>query len=60
MKQWYVHPDGQAVCNVVATRFMLTIADLLTEQSRVDVAVTGGADGIEIRRNYATIWTHCS
>ena len=45
-----VYPNPEVLAQAVAARTLLTIADLLAEpnRQRVDIAVTGGTDGIYV------------
>lgn len=45
-----VYPNPQILAQAVASRTLLTIIDMLAEpnRERVDIAVTGGTDGIEV------------
>ncbi|TCD54205.1 6-phosphogluconolactonase [Alloscardovia theropitheci] len=43
-----LYPDEKMLVNVVATRMLLRISDLLQLQDRVDIALTGGTDGIAV------------
>lgn len=45
-----VYPNPQVLVQAVAARTLLTITDLLAEpgRTRVDIAVTGGTDGIHV------------
>ena len=45
-----VYPDPETLAHAVAARTLLTISDLLAEpgRTRVDVALTGGTDGIHV------------
>ena len=45
-----VYPNPEVLAQAVAARTLLTIIDLLAEpdRQRVDIAVTGGTDGIYV------------
>ncbi|WP_018142956.1 6-phosphogluconolactonase [Alloscardovia criceti] len=43
-----VYATEETLIQTVAARLLLRISDLLTAQERVDVALTGGTDGIEV------------
>ena len=43
-----VYNTEDILINTVAARLLLRISDLLTAQDRVDVALTGGTDGIAV------------
>ncbi len=46
-----VYRDEETLVQTVAARLILRISDLLTAKDRVDVALTGGGDGIEVLRH---------
>lgn len=48
MRDILVYDTEEVLVQTVGARMLLTISDLLTAKDRVDVALTGGTDGIEV------------
>ncbi|MFD0704659.1 6-phosphogluconolactonase [Alloscardovia venturai] len=48
MRNIMVYDTEELLIQTVGARLLLRISDLLTAQERVDVALTGGGDGIEV------------